>query len=65
MLDQAFSVEERLDVAAMASVGFFDVSVRVELKLCQDVDCVFVILPNVSVHGRFAVQHVTACGAVE
>lgn len=55
MLDQTFSVEERLDIAAMTSVSFFDVSVRVELKLCQDVECVFVILPNVSVHGRLGV----------
>lgn len=65
MLDQAFSVKERLDVASMTSVSFFDVSVRVELKLCQDVECVFVVLPDVSVHGRFGVQHVAACGAVE
>lgn len=65
MLDQTFSVKERLDVAAMTSVSFFDVGVGVELKLCKDVECVFVILPNVSVHGRFGVQHVAACGAVE
>lgn len=55
MLDQAFSVKERLDVASMTSVSFFDVSVRVELKLCKDVECVFVVLPDVSVHGRLGV----------
>lgn len=55
MLDQTFSVEERLDIASMTSVSFFDVGVGVELKLCKDVDCVFVVLPNVSVHGRFGV----------